>query len=560
MEIICGTLIDLGLSVFRVPVDAFLPPDLGRIPALLADLRAFQPELAIGLCAGNYALICRLPPGRDGWRPNLFTEVLDIPTICLWEHAPLEIASQLLAPLPDRPVDSESGADRTLRRVLTHPRLVHWSRDSGQTRIMQELGFASAEAVVQEGATLALPVRVPARPPSGLAAAGEPRVGFIGHFYHEVPAYPDPELGALAADSIKEWVEDRQSPLWDVLARKIAGLPVELRQRLALEQDQTFFWRFTHRLIVHHAQTVVRLHMLGAARVPIACYGNLNPNAAGVPPNLCAVPGHIPYGSELAEVLARHPITIDVLNPACINGFSEKPVLGFTAGGFVLVDRKKDFVDAFGEVGEAVSYTDADDLAAKVDRFLANPGYRRELGEAIRAEIRTNYTLDRVLSRVLWAAFAQGQAMARSGRKAHDGDADRHVTVVMNLLAEIRSDADWPGARVEHSGAGALVTTGPRAWNYAAAITVPPFVTAMREPHVRLRLIVAAGRIGVSVMRRETGELVAEQVVSATPHTVSVNVELPHDGAVTVILRNTVDGESRALVTEAALCDRTASR
>jgi hypothetical protein len=69
--------------VFRVPVDAFLPPDLARLTPLLADLRAFRPELALGLCAGNYGLICRLPARRDGWRPNLFTEVLEVPTVCL---------------------------------------------------------------------------------------------------------------------------------------------------------------------------------------------------------------------------------------------------------------------------------------------------------------------------------------------------------------------------------------------------------------------------------------------------------------------------------------------
>ena len=103
-------LVDLGLSVFDVPVDIFLPPDLGRITALLADLRAFRPELALGLSHGTYALICRLPPGRDGWRPNLFTEVLEIPTICIWDHPPLDLADQLLAPLPNQPADPRPGA------------------------------------------------------------------------------------------------------------------------------------------------------------------------------------------------------------------------------------------------------------------------------------------------------------------------------------------------------------------------------------------------------------------------------------------------------------------
>src|ERR1700732_2880231 len=84
--------VDLGLTVFDVPVDAFRPPDVVRISSLLSDLRAFQPELAVGLSHGVYALICQLPAGNNLRRPNLFTEVLDIPTLCLWDHAPWEFA------------------------------------------------------------------------------------------------------------------------------------------------------------------------------------------------------------------------------------------------------------------------------------------------------------------------------------------------------------------------------------------------------------------------------------------------------------------------------------
>jgi hypothetical protein len=84
----------------------------------------------------------------------------------------------VLAPLPDDPAGSRGGAEQTLRRVLTHERLVHWSRDSGQTRIMRELGYARAGRVIQAGAVLALPVTAPAAPaPGGLDVA------FVGHVY-----------------------------------------------------------------------------------------------------------------------------------------------------------------------------------------------------------------------------------------------------------------------------------------------------------------------------------------------------------------------------------------
>ena len=143
-------LVDLGLTVFDVPVDAFLPPDAVRIAALLSDLKAFRPEIALGLSYGSYALICRLPARRDGSRPNLFTDVLDIPTICLWDHAPVELADQLLCPHPPDPAASNSGAMSTLRDILTHPRLIHWSRDSGQTKIMRGLGLLRENRLIEE--------------------------------------------------------------------------------------------------------------------------------------------------------------------------------------------------------------------------------------------------------------------------------------------------------------------------------------------------------------------------------------------------------------------------
>jgi hypothetical protein len=74
---------------------------------------------------------------------------------------------------------------------------------------------------------------------------------------------------------------------------------------------------------------------------------------------------------------------------------------------------------------------------------------------------------------------------------------------------------------------------------------------------VRLSLVVEAGRIGLAVLERNSGMLVAEQVVSPTSRPVTINVELPHEGVQAVILRNTSGVSSRALVREAVLCDRT---
>jgi hypothetical protein len=549
-------LIDLGCSVFDVPVDLFLPPDVGRITALLAELRAFRPELAIGLPTGSYALICRLPPERHGWRPNLFIDVLELPTICMWEHAPIELADQLLRPLPDRPADSRPGAIDALRRVLANPLLLHWSRDSGQTPTMQQLGLIRPDRVVQIG-TAVPPEFVSAATAGEANTAGDAGVAFIGHFYQHPPTFAESELELLKQHAIEKWMAEKSRSLWDAVVEQVAALPADLRQRLALEQDQTFFWRFAHRLIAHEAQTIKRLHVLGGAGVPIAVCGNLQPDAPGVPANLRVRPDRFRFGPELAAAFAHHPIAIDVLNSGYVDGYSFKAMIGFASGGFVLVDRKQDFIDAFGELGEAITYRDAGELAGKVDRFLGDPRGRRELGDAMRAEIRAKHMLDQVLARVLRGAAQVFDVRALGSGPSVASPRERLCSTVQeDLLSGLQTHSHWLGARVESGPEGARITTPAKPWAYAAEIPIAARLSHLREPHLRLSLTVEAGRIGICLIRSETGELLSEQLASAMPHAIEMNVELPQDTAVALVLRNTVKGTSRACVKEVLLCER----
>ncbi|MCX7364130.1 MAG: hypothetical protein NTV97_20145 [Alphaproteobacteria bacterium] len=244
-------LVELGVEVFDVPVEALLPPDHGGLADLIDDLKAFRPELAFGLPLGSYALIARLGAQRDGWRPNLFTDIFDIPTICFWDHAPFELADQLLTPHPATPGESRAGALASLRRALAHPRLLHWSRDSGQTRLMRHFGllpetppiFATSPALGGAVDTAAAP-----------SPAAD--VAFIGHFYQVPRARQHPALRALADQATAAW-HRHGGALWDALEGAIAGLPPALRTELALDPDQTFFWAWVHRTIIHDSQTDV---------------------------------------------------------------------------------------------------------------------------------------------------------------------------------------------------------------------------------------------------------------------------------------------------------------
>jgi hypothetical protein len=392
---------DLGCEIFDVPVEALLAYETARTNAVISALRDFRPDCAFGLHKGSYALICRVPR-RFGYRPNLFTDVLNLPTIILWDHAPLDLADQLLSPHPGSPAASRRGALASLRRTLTDPRLIHWSPDTGQTALMLRLGLLVRPPIEEPLPTLPGFTRS--------TSAQESGVGFVGHFYQDPEPLPHPTLETLAANTIDAWTAAPTQSLWDLLDQNIQALPAHLRSSNALNPDETYYWHYVHRLIVHRAQTAIRLRLLAASPVPVTCYGNLTTSAPGVAPHLIPAPGHIPFGPALAAALARHEITIDVLNPGSIHGISHKPMLAFASGGFMLVNRKRDFISTFGDAAEAVSFNDAAELAAKLDYFLANPRSRREAGDALRQQIAARYQLHHVLARVLQAAADQSRA------------------------------------------------------------------------------------------------------------------------------------------------------
>src|SRR5262249_16449378 len=126
-----------------------------------------------------------------------------------------------------------------------------------------------------------------------------------------------------------------------------------------------------------------------------------------------------------------------------------------------------------------------------------------------------------------------------STRAASPANQRRRNTVLLDLLPALQTHSYWPNTRVDIGTEGAIVTTSPKPWAYSAEIRIPELPVTLREPHLQLSLVVETGRFGICLTRTETDELISEQFVSATPHVVSMNIELPQDILVTLILRNT---------------------
>lgn len=539
-ELCRDALRELGATLFEVPVDAFLPPDPGRIADLVEDLRGFRPQLAFGLPYLSQALVCRLPAARDGWRPNLFTDLLGVPTLGAWDHAPFELADQLLTPHPPAPAQSRT-IGGLLQRTLADERLIHWARDSSQIGLTRRFGLLSTEPLLEM--TPALPATRHAPPPP----ADGPQVAFIGHFYQGAPAHADPALDALAADSIADWLRDGGA-MWPALERRLDRLPPEQRRALRLEPDQSFFWAFAHRTVIHDAHSAHRLHVLGAAGVPVACYSNLQADS-GVPSNLVPVPGHIPFGPTLDAALARHPITVDVTSPGFGHTISQKLFRGFDAGGFMLVDRKPDFIRAFGDLGEAISYADGTDLAAKIDFYLSNPARRREVGDALRARIALDRRLTDVLRRVIERAAERAPPIRAQPVRAPPAPVRARGGI--DVLARLRRPSLFARSRLSGAGHGVTIVTAPPAGSDAAILKL----SARRLDFGRLDLglRVEAGRVAIGLMVEAGAGIVDDRVVSPSRQPVELSFDLPSEAPATIVMRGLSDERCRVVVTYATL-------
>lgn len=526
----------LGLATIDVPLQMFLQPDAGRLADLLAELRAFRPQAAISLSVGAWLMSCRLPAGRDGWAPNLFTDILDIPTICLWDHAPLDFADGLFEAI------EVPGARAALRRELAHPRLIHWSRDSGQTRLMCDLGFLPAGRVIAEPSPI-----LPGFTPDKDAPAPREDVAFVGHLPHNPRPWPEPGEATLAKEIVAEILQAPDKPAWDILIAKTAAVP-------SLDPDRSAFWRFAHRAIAYEGQAALRPAILGGAGVPITVYGNLDP--ARAPANLTSVRGHIPLGPPLARTFARHAITIDVASPSFIDGFGHKPVLGFAAGGFVLLNRKRDFIATFGDEGESVSYSSVDELAAKIDLYLTKPALRREIGRAIRDRLFARHGLQETLARVLESAEHAIAARAMPSTPP----ATRPSVPVLDLLPRLgrwgEQARPWWHPDRWRDRRSVAVSCDAADWGYSASAPLPPRITQLKEPHLLVTVAAEAGRLGVGLLRDPEAPPFLEHFVSPSRAPVELTLELPHDPSVRALMRKTSDEPMRARVTRLLLCDR----
>lgn len=392
-----------GARVLEVPLEALLDrPAADAKPALDAIAR-FRPDVAIGLHDAGYALLCRVRGTGDA-AANAFADVLGIPTVLLWDHALLQFAPIVLGTLPVRPEDSRSGCLARFRAALDHPRFLHVARDSGHRETAHALGVLDRARVALEPSF----VEPHFRPDVSNATPGSlAEVAFVGHVQpldlERSPARHDPALVAARETALAEKLARLDVPVLDAFERALDAIPAPRRAALRLGPDESFRWS----LLCSEmgvAQTVLRRGLLEALSREVAFFGDYGGAVPGGRVTLRSE--RFGFGVELACAFAATRIVVDLVNPGFVHGYGSKVVNGFAAGGFLLLDRKADFVARFGELGEAVSFSTADELEAKLDRYLTDERARCELGAALGARARAEHGLAATFRRLVHRALA----------------------------------------------------------------------------------------------------------------------------------------------------------
>ena len=281
------------------------------------------------------------------------------------------------------------------RELMTRGDALHFAWDSGHMAMVTELGLVNPEAVSWHPIATFQPFldrgELDAEPVRDLA--------FCGNVYPElVDASPFATLepyASLTASISSAKASDMSLPVWELLR--------EHGREHDLSAADPRFWDYYVYVTWLATMTSVRLGALGSLERPVEVFG-----VFGDPASVERLTGHanlVYRGNahqfrELPDVFATTRINICPSNTLIHSGVPSKFVDCIASGGFALVDPKPDLVALFGDVVERVFFRSADELASKVDYFLANEDERRAIVEELRAIVQAQCSLEALLRHV----------------------------------------------------------------------------------------------------------------------------------------------------------------
>ena len=392
----------LGADVYDLSVGSCITRNDVYIRDTIQALKSFKPHVAISLPNALYAFQCNTIKNE-----NIFKDILEIPTLMLWDHGLLQLPQQILGPLPASPAQSIGGSLRRLRKALDHPLYLHYSPDRGHIAAFEKLGVIDSSKV-RFFLQPAYPnyVRYGYRTPS--PSAFRTRMAFAGNVYikaaQSLPFHDNPELAAIQARVMNGKKSHFTECLWNLISAEIDTLDAEARKRLHLDPNHSFFWQFMHEEIETVGNTEARLAILTSLKRDFDFYGNFVE-----PESVATLRDHyhmrfrkcLDYFTELPLLFMNSDIIVDIVNLGYNTGISPKIMGCFACGGLVLFDYKSDFHQAMGEIGEQVMYRDADHLNSLAEEFLSNPRKRYDVSRYLQQRVCSEFTFGALAKRIL---------------------------------------------------------------------------------------------------------------------------------------------------------------
>ncbi|MEO8593435.1 MAG: glycosyltransferase [Candidatus Solibacter sp.] len=392
----------LGAEVFELDIAGFHSGNATYIEGVIAALRAFRADVALPLPNALYALLCVTGEGR-----NVLRDVLQIPTIMLWDHGLLQLPRQILNHTPTTPAEAQPDALRRLRQELNHPLFFHYSPDRGHIAALDRLGIVPA-ANVNFFLQPAYPnfVRHGYRtPPSN---AFRTRIAFAGNVYlkasKDLPFRGVPQLAAIEARALAAKKTRITECLWDLLMAEIEALGDKTRADLRLDADSTLFWNFMHEEIELVGNTEARLNVLTGVKREFEFYGNfVEPDSTGALGSQYHIEFRkcLDYFTELPLLFMNSDVIVDVINLGYNTGISPKVMGCFACGGVVLFDYKEDFLTTMGDAANQVMYRSVEHLNSLLDEFLTDPRKRRDVSRYLQHRIASEFTFGVLARRIL---------------------------------------------------------------------------------------------------------------------------------------------------------------
>ena len=393
---------EMGAELLEIDIARLSARDPEYVAQIIADLRQFQPDVALATPNAGYAILCTDLKGATScatfWRSPR----------CSLDHGALQFSGLLLGPLPENFEESQDGCIGRMRKELDHPLFIHYSPDRGHTAVMRDLGIL-VDQPVHPFVHIAFPAYTRAiEGNSGAASSTTASVVFAGNIYldraERLKFRENEALAGIEAGMLAGKAERPGASMWSLLMEEIARLDEPARRALRLLPDASFFWRFMCDEIVAVGTTEVRLKMLTSLRREVEFHGNF------VEPDACVTLSRrygLRFGkmldcvTELPALYRDSGIVVDAVHPGYISGTSPKITSCFAAGGLVLFDYRLEFRAAMGDIADSVMYRDTAHLNDLIEDYLGNPGKRREIARALQDRVLGGFTFAHLVSRML---------------------------------------------------------------------------------------------------------------------------------------------------------------